>query len=173
MNSRCIYYVEGECEKLLINALKTSPELLMPGKVKVYNVLQNLIPKSQLLSIQPKTTVALVFDTDVGNRKYLDKNIELIGKYCQRIKIVNLMQVLDFEDEIEKSTDVKKAQDLTKSKSVSNFKNVFCRLKPDQCRSLIERHRFDINKIWVSEPPAAFKDLRQGVSVVTMTSSNG
>ena len=48
MNSKCIYFVEGECEKQLINALKISPEILTPGKVKVYNVKQNLIPKSQL-----------------------------------------------------------------------------------------------------------------------------
>ena len=81
MNSRCIYYVEGECEKQLINALKASPEMLIPGKVKVYNVKQDLIPKSQLLTIQPKTKVALVFDTDVEDRKALDKNIELLGKY--------------------------------------------------------------------------------------------
>jgi hypothetical protein len=81
MNSKCIYFVEGECEKQLINTLKISPEILTPGKVKVYNVKQNLIPKSQLLTIQPRTKVALVFDTDVEDRKALDKNIEMLRKY--------------------------------------------------------------------------------------------
>ena len=161
MNRRCIYFVEGECEKQLIAALKIAPEKLMPGKVKVYNVIQKLIPKSQLLSIQPKTTVALVFDTDVADRRYLDKNIELIKKHCVNVNAVNLMQVMDFEDEIVRSTDVGRAQDLTKSRSVSNFKTDFCRMKVNDCRSLMERHQFDIKKMWTTEPPTAFMDLKQ------------
>ena len=170
MNSRCIYYVEGECEKQLINALKASPEMLIPGKVKVYNVKQDLIPKSQLLTIQPKTKVALVFDTDVEDRKALDKNIELLGKYCSNVIVINMMQVLNFEDEIVKSTDVSKAQDLTRSRSVSNFKSDFCRMKVQECRSLLERHQFDVETIWVSDPPSAFKDLEQGATrIISVT----
>ena len=168
MNRRCIYFVEGECEKQLIAALKTSPERLIPGKVKVYNVIQKLIPKSQLLSIQPKTTVALVFDTDVADRRYLDKNIELIKKHCVSVNIVNLMQVLDFEDEIVRSTDVNEAKELTKSKSTSNFKTDFCRMNPVHCRKLLERHKFDIRKLWVSSPPDAFEDLKQETEKVVV-----
>ena len=166
MNSKCIYFVEGECEKQLINALKISPEILTPGKVKVYNVKQNLIPKSQLLAIQPKTKVALVFDTDVEDRKALDKNIEMLRKYCSNVTVINMMQVLDFEDEIVRSTDVSKAQELTKSRSVSNFKTDFCRMKVNDCRSLLERHQLDIVKMWTTEPPETFKDLEQDVAKV-------
>ena len=166
MNSKCIYFVEGECEKQLINALKISPEILTPGKVKVYNVKQNLIPKSQLLAIQPRTKVALVFDTDVEDRKALDKNIEMLRKYCSNVTVINMMQVLDFEDEIVRSTDVSKAQELTKSRSVSNFKTDFCRMKVNDCRSLLERHQLDIVKIWTTEPPETFKDLEQDVAKV-------
>ena len=56
MNNKCIYYVEGPCEQQLIAALKEAPERLIPGKIKVFNVVQNLIPKSQMLSIQAGTT---------------------------------------------------------------------------------------------------------------------
>jgi hypothetical protein len=166
MKSKCIYFVEGECEKQLINVLKISPEILTPGKVKVYNVKQNLIPKSQLLAIQPRTKVALVFDTDVEDRKALDKNIEMLRKYCSNVTVVNMMQVLDFEDEIVRSTDVSKAQELTKSRSVSNFKTDFCRMKVNDCRSLLERHQLDIVKMWTTEPPETFKDLEQDVAKV-------
>ena len=166
MNSKCIYFVEGECEKQLINALKISPEILTPGKVKVYNVKQNLIPKSQLLAIQPRTKVALVFDTDVEDRKALDKNIEMLRKYCSKVTVINMMQVLDFEDEIVRSTDVSKAQELTKSRSVSNFKTDFCRMKVNDCRSLLERHQLNIVKMWTTEPPETFKDLEQDVAKV-------
>ena len=48
MNNKCIYYVEGSCEQQLIAALKEAPERLIPGKIKVFNVVQNLIPKSQM-----------------------------------------------------------------------------------------------------------------------------
>lgn len=52
MNNKCIYYVEGPCEQQLIAALKQNPAKLIPGKIKVLNVIQNLIPKSQMLSIE-------------------------------------------------------------------------------------------------------------------------
>lgn len=71
MNNKCIYYVEGPCEQQLIAALKETPARLIPGKVKVFNVVQNLIPKSQMLSIQAGTTVVLVFDTDVSQTSLL------------------------------------------------------------------------------------------------------
>ena len=88
MNNKCIYYVEGPCEQQLISALKEEPARLLPGKVKVYNVVQNLIPKSQMLSIQPGTTVVLVFDTDVMQTANLKKNLELLNRYCGKLHIV-------------------------------------------------------------------------------------
>lgn len=57
MNNKCIYFVEGPCEEQLIKALKEKPNKLIPGKIKVFNVVQNLIPKSQMLSIQSGTIV--------------------------------------------------------------------------------------------------------------------
>ena len=71
--NKCIYYVEGPCEQQLIAALKESPSKLITGKVKVYNIVQNLIPKSQMLSIQSGTTVVLAFDTDVEQTTNLKK----------------------------------------------------------------------------------------------------
>ncbi len=73
MNNRCIYYVEGPCEQQLIAALKEAPERLIPGKTKVFIVVQNMIPKSQILSIQSGTTVVLVFDTDVSQTSNLQR----------------------------------------------------------------------------------------------------
>lgn len=76
---KCIYYVEGPCEQQLIAALKESPSKLLPGKVKVYNVIQNLIPKSQLLSIQAGTMVVLAFDTDVEANCHFEKEPRTFG----------------------------------------------------------------------------------------------
>ena len=44
---RCVYFVEGPCEEKLINALKIEPRLLTPGKVNVYNIIQNEIPRRE------------------------------------------------------------------------------------------------------------------------------
>ena len=95
MNNKCIYYVEGPCEQQLIAALKESPSKLIPGKVKVYNVVQNLIPKSQMLSIQSGTTVVLAFDTDVEQTTNLKKNLELLNQDYGKLHIVFLPQVLN------------------------------------------------------------------------------
>ena len=99
MNNKCIYYVEGPCEQQLIAALKQNPAKLIPGKIKVLNVIQNLIPKSQMLSIQSGTTVVLVFDTDVEQTAKLKKNLELLTRYCGKLQIIFLPQVLNLEDE--------------------------------------------------------------------------
>lgn len=49
MNYRkCVYFVEGPCEKQLIEVLnKQHPYLLTPGKVNVLNPIQALIPRRQ------------------------------------------------------------------------------------------------------------------------------
>lgn len=50
--------------------------MVAPGKVKVYNVIQKLIPKSQLLTIQKDSIVVFLIDTDVDETKYLSQNID-------------------------------------------------------------------------------------------------
>ena len=136
MNNKCIDYVEGPCEQQLIAALKEAPERLIPGKIKVFNVVQNLIPKSQMLSIQAGTTVVLVFDTDVPQTFF--------------------PQVLNLEDELVRCTDVRTAMELTKSGSVKNFKTDFCKMKTKDCRSMLERHKLDYARLWMTKTPETF-----------------
>ena len=153
---KCIYYVEVPCEQQLISALKEAPEKLIPGKIKVFNVVQNLIPKSQMLSIQAGTTVVLVFDTDVSQTLNLKKNLELLERYCGKLKIVFLPQVLNLEEELVRCTDVKTVTKLTKSGSVKNFKTDFCKMKVKDCRSMLERHQLNIARLWMTKTPDAF-----------------
>lgn len=42
-NKKYIYFVEGPCEEKLIDVLKQQPSLLCPGKIKVINVLQEVL----------------------------------------------------------------------------------------------------------------------------------
>ena len=38
-NRKCIYFVEGECEEKMLNALKVIPSLIINGKVKKFNAI--------------------------------------------------------------------------------------------------------------------------------------
>ncbi len=81
----------------------------------------------------------LVFDTDIEITEYLKKNIKMLKDFCSRLEILTIAQVLNFEDEIVRSTDVDKAQDLTKSDSISDFKRSVNRMK--ECKELFRLAR--------------------------------
>lgn len=151
---KVMYFVEGECEQKLIDALKENPPKVKPGKVKKVNVIQNELSKSHLVSIQTGTTVVLVFDTDVPKTECLKKNIKLLETKCTKVKIVCLAQVLNLEDELERCTDVTRARDLTHSKSDGHFKRDFC--ATTNTRKLLEQHDLQVAKLWTTKPPEAF-----------------
>lgn len=158
---KCIYLTEGECEEKLINALKEKPSMLIPGKVKKFNVIQNEIPRSILMSFDPGSIVALVFDTDKDETEHLKKNIAALQKLSFKVVVLTIAQVLNFEDEIERSTDVEKAVDLTKSRSVEDFKGAVNRMKSKDFRSALGRHKLDMAKLWSQQPPKAFGFINQ------------
>ena len=84
------------------------------------------------------------------------KNIDNINKYCHGVKIVYLLQVKNLEDELVRCTDVKSVMELTKSKSLSNFKADFRKINEEQCRHTLERHKIDVNRLWITDAPNAF-----------------
>ena len=110
-------------------------------------MVQNLIPKSQIISIQPGTIIALVFDTDVHQTANLKKNIELLNRYCGKIRIIYLPQVMNLEDELRRCTDIKSVSELTHSNGIRNFKTDFCRLKVKDCRTMLDRHKLDYKRL--------------------------
>lgn len=95
-----------------------------------------------------------VFDTDVPITDTLKKNIELIDRYCTRVKILYLPQVINLEDELVRCTDIKRIAELTGSKSSSNFKSDFCSLT--NCRSVLDRHKLDVARLWTTKIPDEF-----------------
>ena len=154
MSNTCIYFVEGACEEKLINALKEAPPRIIPGKVRVFNVVQNELPRSILLSIPPGSRVVLVFDTDVPRTDVLKKNIDRLKKLCAGVKLIYLPQALNIEDELVRCTDISSPKGLTKSRSDSDFKRDFCAVK--DARALLERHHINVDQLWTKEPPAEF-----------------
>lgn len=164
MKGDCIYFVEGKCEEVLILALKEQPALLIPGKIKVLNIIQNPIPRSILLSIRSGTTVVFVFDTDIPVTTQLRENAQSIKKYCSGAKVVFLPQVMNLEDELVRCTNVSKATELTHSKGQKDFKHDFCKLQ--DCRKTLEQHQLDVSLLWTKQPLEPFGFVPQNGNLV-------
>lgn len=157
----CTYFVEGECEQKLLNAIKTAPSLVQPGKVRVFNVIQDVLSKSHLYPIK-EGLVVFVFDSDVPKTNSLKQNIDMVKRICpaKSVKLVFLVQVMNLEDELLRATNIKKITELTNSKSEKDFKSDFIALK--DCRGALVRHGFDIGKMWDQTIPDPFCFVEQG-----------
>ena len=158
---KCVYLTEGECEEKLVKALKGNPALIQPGKVKLFNVIQNELSASMLMQFEQNSMVVLVFDTDKAITEHLKKNIELLRSLSFEVEVLTIAQVLSFEDEIERATDVTKAVDLTKSRSVDDFKRAVNRMKDKEFRNALKRHKLDMSQLWNQNPPRAFRFVKQ------------
>lgn len=78
-----------------------------------------------------------------------------------------IAQVLNFEDEIERATDVHHAQELTKSRSVSDFKSAVNRRKDAEFRNTLNRHKLGMSKLWTGKPPKEFEFVSQDLEKVS------
>lgn len=61
------YYVEGETEQAILEALKKKGNCIQSGKVEVFNKLLRKIPVAKTSVHKPGTVVVLLFDTDIQN----------------------------------------------------------------------------------------------------------
>ena len=136
MKNNVIYFVEGKCEVTLLQALKENPQKILPGQIREFNLIQQVIPKSILMMIRPGTKVVFVFDTDVPVTQYLRSNINLVKKTCTKVEIIFLPQVKNLEDELERCTDVSRVSDLTQSASKKDFKRDFAQKR--NCRAILD-----------------------------------
>ena len=154
MRNNCIYFAEGKCEERLLNALKENPQKIQPGRIKIFNVVQEPLPKSQLITIQAGTTVVLMFDTNVPHTACLKENIKRLSLFCTKIKLVFLPQVLNFEDELVRCCEIKSVIDLTHSRSNKDFKRDFCALK--NVRMVLEKANLNLEKLWAKDTSSEF-----------------
>ena len=160
-NKKYIYLVEGECEEKLIDALRLNPPLIHPGKPEKFNVIQGELSIRKLMNYPAGCVVVLVFDTDKEITEHLKKNLELLRSLPFKVEVMTVVEVLNFEDELERTTDVKRAQDFTKSESVSEFKSAVNKMKDKDFRAALKRHKFDLNKLWIRKPPRKFSFVKQ------------
>ena len=153
-NYRYQFYVEGECEKKLIEEFKKQQTMIVSGRVNVFNAIQNTLPNALLANLSSNTIVVLVFDTDTADISVLRANIQKMKRFRNVIAVWCIMQVKNLEDELLRSTDVKEIKDLLNCKTDSDFKRDFLREKNIMIK--LSRHRFDYNKFWSSKPDGAY-----------------
>ena len=152
------YFVEGEDEKRLIEILKTDLQVIWPGKVQVVNVTQERLTDLKLRVLSERTILIFVFDTDTGNVDILNENIQK-AKRATNVKCVYcITQVKNLEDEIIRCTDIKNIEELLDSDSTTDFKKDFIREK--NLKSKMKAHSFDINKLWIMDPPIPFHHIK-------------
>ena len=104
------YFVEGEDDRKVVNTLKTDLQWIKPGKVQVFNVIEEELTSLITRTLKPGTIVVLVFDTDTGKKNTLLKNIRFLQKDS------NVIQVLCI------SCAISQIKELTGSKSNSDYK---------------------------------------------------
>ena len=155
-NNRYQYYVEGDCEKKLIDVLKNN-NILLSGKINVLNAAQEVITDLRLRTLSPDTIVILVFDLDKANAEIVKTNMDYLREHSNIKEVWTITQIENFEDEIKRSTDIKELKDLLGSKSNKDFKHDFLRTK--DVLGKLEDHHFSISKMWSKKPGKPFNSF--------------
>ncbi len=106
-NNSVQYYVEGEDERKFISVLKTDMRLILPGKVDRLNVIEQKITDARLRTLQQKTTVILIFDTDTGQTATLYENIKKLEASTRVAQVITIPQIMNLEDELVRSCNIR------------------------------------------------------------------
>ena len=61
------YFVEGKCEEKVVKALQSQPQLIQDGRVYIVNVMQQKIKKDILRTLNKKSQIVFIYDTDTNN----------------------------------------------------------------------------------------------------------
>ena len=142
------YFVEGEDDRKVVNTLKTDLQWIKPGKVQVFNVIEEELTSLITRTLKPGTIVVLVFDTDTGKKNTLLKNIRFLQKDSNVKQVLCIMQVKNLEDEFLRSCAISQIKELTGSKSNSDYKRDL--LRQSNLADKLKKHQFQFEKFWNS-----------------------
>ena len=150
------YYVEGQCEKKLIDELKKH-QLVIPGNVNVKNVTQEFLGPGHLRLLPPDTVVILLFDTDAGNPSILQKNMITLNKYRNIISVWCVCQVENLEAELVRATTVREVKALLGCQSNKDFKSSF--ISERYLLEKLNHHGFRLEALWSTSPGGTFSGI--------------
>ena len=107
--------------------------------------------------LPPKTTVILIFDTDITETGTLRKNLDFLKSRPNIRRIITVPQVRNLEDELIRSTDVRHIRDLIGCSHDSSFKTAF--IEEKRLFDKLQLHCFDMEKLWSCPPEEPFKTI--------------
>lgn len=152
------YFVEGPDDKKIVNTLKSELQLIVPGKVEQFNVVQEKLTKNRIMTLKSGTTVILVFDVDAGNADILMENIRFLRNQKKVVKnVICVTQIQNLEDELVRSCKIKSVLELTKSKSIKDFKRDILRI--NNLAAKLKECEFDMGQFWILQPDGRFKGI--------------
>ena len=153
------YFVEGNNEEKIVKILKTDMQLIMPGKVQVFNVVEQRLSKPRIATLKPGTIVVLVFDTDTGNLSTLMKNIAFLNEEKTIKEVLCITQVKNLEDELIRSCDIKQIRELTGSKTNTEFKHDMLNDSNLTFCKKLTKYNFDFDKFWSMNDEEEYRDI--------------
>lgn len=163
-NANVQYFVEGEDEKKLVNTLKNDLKVIIPGKVQIKNVVQDIVSDMILRTFKQGTIVVLIFDTDTNNTDTLNKNISNLKKHRNVANIITIPQVKNLEDELIYSCNIRRITELLNSRSVSNFKSDLIHIT--NLDSKLKEHSFNINRFWSRHPGSPYENITNQAAMI-------
>lgn len=157
-NATYHYYVEGEDEKSILDALKSELKCIESGKVEKFNVVQNKITAARIRPLKYGVVVVLVYDTDVEtNTEILKYNIDFLRRQSGIREVICIPQVKNLEDELKRSCKIKCIGALTNSKTTTDYKRALI-----SCTNLgarLKKCNFNISKFWKQLPTNSFQQF--------------
>ena len=161
------YFVEGDTEKKLLQVLKTDLSVIYPGKIQVFNVMQNDLNNAYIRMLKPQTNVVLVFDTDKTDSNtlcILKRNIAFLESKSCINKIICILQLHNLEDELMRCCRLNNICELTESRSRKDFKTDF--IKCSNLAQRLKKKDFQFEKLWICEPDACFQFLHNDAHMI-------
>lgn len=142
---KVIYLVEGENEKVIVDAIKG--KYIIAGKVNRFNCLEKNV--SNLIRSMNQTECVIVLDTDVlddAQLKCLKTNLKTFQK--RGIKVILITQDKNLEDELVRAMNIKSILKMYNVESLSKHKAKINKER-DMLRKL-ESLDFDFEQFWNS-----------------------
>lgn len=159
MGNTLRYYVEGQCEKHLIDSFKSGENSrFKTGKVEVFNINNEILSKARMISFTKGTTLVLIYDTDVKPTQVFLNNINMLKSNKNISHIYHVQSVENFEDELVYSTCLKNINKMFDTQSSSEFKTKFVN---SNIVSKLNSLNFNHQKMWIHIPKNDFKNYPQ------------
>lgn len=157
---KTIYFVEGQCEEVIVRSLIQDFHLLPPGRIKVLNISQRRFPQSLMFSLIPGTCIVFIFDTDTGTPHTVRENIVAIERMTTDVEVIVIPQCRNLEDELIYSCSLKEIRQITGSRSNKNFKHDL--IHASNVHSLLKSCGFNFARLWSRKADMEWEILRQG-----------